>query len=323
MEKSIKDNSYVNRIMFQPPRLTKVYNRLEKALFWLPVEKFYVCGLIMSFNKQTQEVEFLRENDAIKSKPTIIFCHGNGTDINQMLETCYDIIKECQCSMILLEYPGYGLSSGTPTQSSCCATIEAIIDHLILKESIPANEIIMCGQSIGTGVVTHGAKYCVKRYEQDVGGLILISPFTSIKTLAKELHACGSFVLDRFNNASNLKCCRTPTLLIHGQSDKLISWAHSKVLAKLVKTESLMTNYPKYATHNEFNWKTDIIKPIDSFIKTYTNVGHKPYPNLFKYEKPKVEYKNRRSSSMRNVLATSAELSSGSFQESAKICSIL
>jgi len=73
------------------------------------------------------------------------------------------------------------------------------------------------GRSIGTGVAVQVAAM------RSPSSLILISPFTSIKDVAKHLFGNLSvLVKERFKSvecASNVSC---PTLIIHGKLDNLI-----------------------------------------------------------------------------------------------------
>jgi len=61
-----------------------------------------------------------------------------------------------------------------------------------------------------------------------IKALILMSPFTSIKEAAYSLVGFISFILkDRFRNIDIIGKVKSPILLIHGKSDKLISHDHS------------------------------------------------------------------------------------------------
>lgn len=87
-------------------------------------------------------------------------------------------------------------------------------------------DIVVMGRSIGGGPATHLASM------HKFGGLVLISPFTSLKCVAK--HNFGgfgsSFVKQRFNNEEKIKQVMCPCLFIHGKEDSLIPYEHSKTL---------------------------------------------------------------------------------------------
>jgi pimeloyl-ACP methyl ester carboxylesterase len=61
--------------------------------------------------------------------PTIMFFHGNAGNISHRLENVHELVAHTQCNVLMIEYRGYGLSSGTPHQVGwlvavrCCAVL--------------------------------------------------------------------------------------------------------------------------------------------------------------------------------------------------------
>lgn len=93
---------------------------------------------------------------------------------------------------------------------------------------IEESDIILLGRSIGTGVAVHVAA------NRKPGAVILISPFTSIRNVAKHLVGRVSCMLrDRFNNEAIMEKVECPTLIIHGKLDNLIPWTQGEELSKL------------------------------------------------------------------------------------------
>jgi abhydrolase domain-containing protein 17 len=92
------------------------------------------------------------------------------------------------------------------------------------------SSIIVWGRSIGTGPATEIAALYSEQ-NKPLGGLILQSPYLSIKSLAKTLvgSVVGSMILNRFNNRKRIKQCKSPVLVIHGEEDQLIPLEHAKV----------------------------------------------------------------------------------------------
>lgn len=79
------------------------------------------------------------------------------------------------------------------------------------------------GRSIGGAVAfSMAAKY-------EVGSLVLLSPFLSLKKIAEDLYGtCSSALLkETFDNKNNAKSLRSPTLLVHGMKDQLVPYEHS------------------------------------------------------------------------------------------------
>jgi abhydrolase domain-containing protein 13 len=59
----------------------------------------------------------------------------------------------CQCNVFLVEYRGYGLSEGEPSELGFYKDGEAAVNYLLNRNDIDNGKIILLGQSIGGGVV--------------------------------------------------------------------------------------------------------------------------------------------------------------------------
>ena len=83
------------------------------------------------------------------------------------------------------------------------------------------------GRSLGTGPAAFLAS------EYTCGGLILLSPYTSIKAAAKHylgcFGKCASYAIpDIFKTLQVFPKIKCPVLIIHGAKDKVTSWKGSK-----------------------------------------------------------------------------------------------
>jgi hypothetical protein len=79
---------------------------------------------------------------------------------------------------------------------------------------IPESSIILFGRSIGSGPATLLAS------KRKPCALLLMSPFTSIKDVAKNILGYMAFlsgvVYERFKNLENIKNVRCPVFFLHG-----------------------------------------------------------------------------------------------------------
>mmetsp|Transcript_33754 Transcript_33754/g.30592 ORF Transcript_33754/g.30592 Transcript_33754/m.30592 type:complete len:100 (-) Transcript_33754:190-489(-) len=98
--------------------------------------------------------------------------------------------------------------------------------------------------------------------------LILMSPYTSIKNIVKDLvGSFGSlFVADRFKNIEEIERVKCPCFFVHGKMDKLIPYEHSKELFSKCKCLAAM-NISETMTHNNFSLSNDIIRPLRKFFR--------------------------------------------------------
>ena len=147
------------------------------------------------------------------------------------------------------------------------------------------NQILVMGRSIGSGPAT----YIAQKFKP--AALILISPFTSIKEVAKSMYGFvgALFVKDRFDNLERMKHLSSPVLLIHGKIDKTVPWEHSEALygtilhRKFSHRLDACNSYchlvlPPSMNHCEIHYENHILKPIEAFLEKIKFVSEQSIP---------------------------------------------
>lgn len=174
--------------------------------------------------------------------PTLLYSHGNAEDIGQNIE----IFREWHdrgFGVIAYDYPGYGISDGTPTEASTQKAIRHVWDHLIAS-GVPESSTIIVGRSIGSGPSVWLAS------SVRPAGLILISPLKSAFSVAIPT-PFPIFPGDRFPNLKRIANIDTPLLVIHGENDNVIPFSHGKALYKASPAkEKTFLSIPN-ARHND------------------------------------------------------------------------
>lgn len=160
--------------------------------------------------------------------PAMIFAHGNGEVIDFWMKSL-EGFRERGIGVLLVEYPGYGRSGGTPSESSIRATFDAAYDHIAGDPRIDAKRIFGFGWSLGGGAI------CLLARDRPLSALILQSTFPSLTELAGKFWAPAFLVRDRFDNVMALRSFSGPTLVIHGRDDRLIPWRSGERLAASAK----------------------------------------------------------------------------------------
>jgi pimeloyl-ACP methyl ester carboxylesterase len=169
-----------------------------------------------------------------KPAPAVIFGHGNGELIDYWPEALQNF-NRMGIGLMLVEYPGYGRSSGTPSQKSITGTFVAAYDALISRDDVDLSRIILFGRSVGGGAV------CALARHRPSAALILMSTFTSVQSMAAKFLTPKFLVRDPFNNLEIIKGYRGPVLVIHGQDDRIIPFAHGANLHRAAKNSQLIT----------------------------------------------------------------------------------
>ncbi|MDA7862997.1 alpha/beta hydrolase [Akkermansiaceae bacterium] len=155
--------------------------------------------------------------------PVLLWSHGNAEDLGDLYYHLKDF-HQLGYGIMAYDYPGYGFSSGKPTEAGCFSAITAAYDHLTGPLGQPAERIILTGQSVGTGPT------CYLATEKEHAGVILIAPFTSaFRTLTR----IPLYPNDRFQNIYRIGEMTQPLLIIHGADDGVIGQWHGRKLHEL------------------------------------------------------------------------------------------
>ncbi|GAB5373300.1 hypothetical protein AAMO2058_001739100, partial [Amorphochlora amoebiformis] len=201
-------------------------------------------------------------------KRLVIYCHGNGCDLGKIHDELLRYRDYWKVHILAMEYPGYGLCEGTPSEASINRALYSVYDFVTRKLHWPSLFVFLYGRSIGTGPACHLARYCNKSPSTRVGGIILQCGYTSIRAVvAKSIGTLASnLITDRWQNIKAMKYIDCPVLLIHGQGDKLIPYEHSEKLYDACKSQHKQLIVVAEADHNTFDEEEDIKKPILKFI---------------------------------------------------------
>jgi pimeloyl-ACP methyl ester carboxylesterase len=171
----------------------------------------------------TIESLFLPASDgAVGPKPLVIFAHGNTALIDDWL-TGLEGFRERGVGVLLVEYPGYGRSTGTPSEASIRAAFDGAYDRIIADARVDASRIIGFGQSFG------GAAICLLAQDRPLRALILMSTFTSSDVFLPRGAAMP--MRDHFNSVQAVSHYSGPVLVIHGRNDPRIPWQQGQLLA--------------------------------------------------------------------------------------------
>jgi len=157
--------------------------------------------------------------------PAVIFAHGNAELIDDW--TSLGDLRRLGLSVLLVEFPGYGLSQGKPSRRAVQGAFLAGYDWLVSQSEVDPERVVVMGRSIGGAIVTELAA------RRSVRGLILLSTFSSLSRLAWEsFRAPGFLIGDYFDNAKVLRSFPGPVLLVHGRRDDVIPFSHARALAR-------------------------------------------------------------------------------------------
>lgn len=191
-------------------------------------------------------------------RPLAIFFHGNGEVIDYLPEQA-EGFRALGMGVLLVEFPGYGRSPGSPTERSITDAAVAAYDAVAAREEVDPGRIVIFGRSLGCGAA------CALAARRPSAALILQSAFTSTRPFARGYLVPGFLIRDVFDNARVLAAYRQPVLLFHGSRDTIVPPEHSRKLARIAPRARLV-ELP--CGHNDFppDWR-EFYRIIAAFLR--------------------------------------------------------
>lgn len=213
---------------------------VNSAMFLQPPSSYLDGTEIIKVTTSAGEQIALREFAVADAEYTIIYHHGNEEDIGR-ITPLMQYYQSRGHQIVVYDYPGYGLSSGKPTEASSVRAAEAVWQYLTTQKNIAPEKLIHLGSSIGTGVAVEMAK------RHPSGGVILHSPMLSA---FRVITRYPIFPFDRFYNNKKIDQIKAPLWIVHGTEDSIISAWHGRELFKLAK-EPKQAYWVEDADHND------------------------------------------------------------------------
>lgn len=167
-------------------------------------------------------------DESARPFPAVIVAHGNG-ELIDFLPGEFSPLHAMGMGALFVEYPGYGRSGGSPSQTAIAEVYRQAYDRLAARPEIDAARIVFFGRSLGGGVV------CDLSRRRPARALILVSTFSSARSFAPRYLAPGFLVRDPFDNLAALSGYDGPVLIAHGRFDEVVSFAHAGRLAKAAR----------------------------------------------------------------------------------------
>jgi fermentation-respiration switch protein FrsA (DUF1100 family) len=124
---------------------------------------------------------YIRANKQHSRNVTILMFHGNAGNIGYRIPIAKILQENLRCNVLMLQYRGYGLSTGTPNEKGLMVDAQTGLDYIRHRPELRGTKIVLYGQSIGGAVAIGLAARNVK--DDDVAGIMLENTFTSMRKL--------------------------------------------------------------------------------------------------------------------------------------------
>lgn len=233
-----------NRFVFPAPQLSYGQQSYKRNLCWIP------WNSVISPNRVGTEANSSGIPclwfPAPKAATVILFFHANAEDLGMSFAVLRHIRDQFKVNVLAAEYPGYGLLHAMePSEDAVYEVALTTFRFLVDEIGVRYSQIILFGRSLGSGP----AVFLAAQYP--VGGLILVSAFSSIKAAVQSIvgRVLAWTFTERFPNSRIIANVSCSTLFIHGEADSLIPAEHSLKLFKRCRARKLLVT-PSKMEHN-------------------------------------------------------------------------
>lgn len=198
----------------------------------------------------------------------IVFFYGNGMTVAGT-GAVRQRLGRAGYGVACVEYAGYGVSSGSPSERGCYRSADAAIAYLQRQASVPLDEVTLIGWSLGSAVAVDLA---VRR---EVRSQVLLSPLTSLLACAIDLARIGktSFAVGPFDTLSRARSVNCPTLIISGSEDALTRPWMANELTKAMKGNARLLSLPGVGHNNMLNSGPGLWNVVEDFLNSPEETG--------------------------------------------------
>ena len=240
----------------------------QRSLMYHPSENNYSGDKL---NVEVEKVKILtsdninllgwfHKKDLNKFK-TIIYFHGNAGNLENRIHKL-NHFKNMDVNFLIIAWRGFSGNKGKPSEKGLYTDANSAILWL-KKMGLTEKDIILYGESLGTGVATEIAQ------NNDYAGLVLETPFTSMVEAAKNFYPyipVSLLLKDKYDNQNKIKNINTPLLVMHGEIDQIVPFWMGKKIYEIA-------NEPKYSYFTNYDdhmmeYDEKLLFALKTFIKS-------------------------------------------------------
>ena len=197
----------------------------------------------------------------LKDYKTLVYFHGNAGSLENRIHKL-NHFQDMNINFLIIAWRGFNGNKGKPSERGLYVDGKSAIDWL-KKKGVDEKNLILYGESLGTGVATHLAQ------NKNYAGVILETPFTSMVDAAKNFYPyipINLLLKDKFENFKKVKNINIPILVMHGEIDQIVPFSMGKKIYEIA-------NNPKYSYFTKYDnhmmeYDEKLVLALKSFLKS-------------------------------------------------------
>lgn len=260
MVNKLIDHPTVSNIVFYPRKtLVPINLNPNIKILKLDISKKIVIGGFFYLNDSTL--------------PTILLFHGNG-EIAADYQYFLDFFFECGVNLAVVDFRGYGFSSGKPIYTSLISDAMPIYNEFyewMIRNDLK-DSLFLLGRSLGSVCAAEIGAH----NPNNLRGIIFESGFASMYNMMTKLfRVSGPGItpegLSEYSNDTRIRKFQKPILIIHGTQDWVIPYDESKQIYDNVpgEIEKKLVLIEDAGHNNIFDFKEEYTTPLKDFIQKH------------------------------------------------------
>jgi pimeloyl-ACP methyl ester carboxylesterase len=148
----------------------------------------------------------------------VLVLHGNGSNLFGSERFLDWLVRDVRCSVLAVDYRGYGLSDGEPTVDGVLRDSRAACQELQWRTGVTSDEVILIGHSLAGAIAVQLAA------ESPPRALVLQSTISSLADVAKVHYGKVSLLIPtgRLDSVAAIHRFHGPILQSHGDIDVVV-----------------------------------------------------------------------------------------------------
>lgn len=187
-----------------------------------------------------------------------IYFGGNAEDVSLNIPDFQAALSDT--AIYLVNYRGYGGSTGTPSEKALFQDAIAIYDSISDKHA----SISVVGRSLGSGVAMHLAS------SRDIAKLVLVTPYDSLENIARKYYPIFPISLilqDKYDSLQRASAITSPVLMVIAEHDEIIPRRYSESLMSAFSPQiTVEMSVISDASHNSLSMYRQYYDELSGFL---------------------------------------------------------
>lgn len=213
--------------------LSRMWKELEAGFIYFPERSYAATPADVGL--RSEDLSIPSRGAVLKGwwisgggRRALLYFHGNGGNISHRLDRVRMLVAALGLDVALVDYRGYGASTGRPDEDGLYADGEAVYSAAVAR-GFRADQIVLFGESLGSAIAIETA------LRHPCAGVILETPFLSIAAMARAVYPFlpAFLVRTRYDNEAKIARVTAPKLIAAAEKDDVVPPGHARRLYEL------------------------------------------------------------------------------------------